>query len=354
MSKKSVFSAFPALRWAEEGFLPDFLLRSAIRILLRRRLAEERRGGIEGETERLEDWIRTLQASPIALRPEDANHQHYEQPPELFRIFLGPRLKYSSGFWPAGVEELSASEEAALQLVAERAGLADGQLILDLGCGWGAFSLYAAEHYPSSRILAVSNSIAQAEWIREECRHRGIRQVMVETADLNEYDTPHRFDRIVSVEMFEHVRNYSRLLKRLAQWGKSGARLFVHHFTHRTLAYPFENVGTTDWMAREFFTGGQMPSADLLLRFQEDWRILDRWALSGRHYARTCRSWLERLDAGRPELLTLFEKKSLNARREIGRWRLFLMACEELFAFRGGNEWFVQHLLFEKKESIGP
>ncbi len=340
------------LRAAEWGWLPDWMLRLGIRMLLRARLREASRGGIEDQTGRLEHWVKVLRDSPIAPVPEAANRQHYEQPVEFFRTLLGPHLKYSAGYWPPGVTHLAQAEEAALDLVCQRAQIADGQTILDLGCGWGSFSLYAASRYPSSRILSVSNSRLQAEWIKDESRRRGLYGIEVQTADVNTFDTPWRFDRIVSIEMFEHVRNYEMLLRNLASWGRDQARLLVHVFCHRSFAYPFEATGPTDWMAREFFSGGQMPSADLLLHFQDHWAILDRWALSGTHYAKTCRAWMDQLDGERERVLGIFATSgdgTRSARVEFERWRLFILSCETLFGFRGGREWLVSQLLFRKR-----
>jgi cyclopropane-fatty-acyl-phospholipid synthase len=269
-------------------------------------------------------------------------------PAEFYRAVLGPNLKYSSGYWPEGVKTLEASERAMLDLTAERAQLQDGQDVLELGCGWGSLSLYMAQKFPNSRITAISNSRSQKTFIDAQAEARGLRNLEVTTADMRDFDTQHRFDRIVSVEMFEHMRNYQELLRRIARWSKPDALLFVHIFTHSRYAYPFEVRDDSDWMAKHFFTGGQMPSDDLLFSFQNDMRVVGHWRMSGTHYQRTSEAWLEKMDQNRQAVRELFAQVygAGEATKWMVRWRIFFLSCAELFGYRGGEEWLVSHYLF--------
>jgi cyclopropane-fatty-acyl-phospholipid synthase len=336
---------------AETRLVPDALIRAGIRRLVSKRLSEERAADPQGREERSQRLLRELADSRIALETDAANDQHYEVPSSFFRLVLGRHLKYSCAYWGKGVAHLDAAEAAMLDLYAERADLADGQNVLDLGCGWGSFTLWAAERFPASRFTAVSNSVGQRRYIERQARSRGLDNVQVITADINELSLPGGYDRIVSVEMFEHVRNYALLLNRIAGWLADDGKLFVHIFCHRNLLYPFEAEGDDNWMARHFFTGGLMPAADTLLYFQDDLRIERRWSLSGTHYQKTARAWLDNLDRRREAVAEALTDAygERDAGRWLQRWRMFFMACEEQFGYGHGTEWLVCHYRFGKR-----
>jgi cyclopropane-fatty-acyl-phospholipid synthase len=339
-----------AVSLAERGRLPDAWVRWGIRRVARRRLATEERREEATGGRAVDAFLEAMRDAPVAAVPEKANEQHYEVPAEFFDIVLGPRRKYSCCYWPEGVDDLAAAEEASLAATAERAGIADDQDVLELGCGWGSFSLWAAERHPGSRFTAVSNSASQRAFIEGEAARRGIANLTVITADMNGFDTDGRFDRIVSLEMFEHMRNWRELFGRVHRWLKPGGRFFMHVFCHRSHPYPYEDIGPDDWMSHYFFAGGIMPSDDLPLHFQDDLKLADRWRWSGRHYERTLNAWLARMDRDREHIWPILERTYGRDQADLWwvRWRLFLMACAELFGFRGGQEWWVGHYLLER------
>jgi cyclopropane-fatty-acyl-phospholipid synthase len=336
-------------RGLERDLLPDPLLRAGSSLATRRRLRHEQRGGLAAQGERYEAFVAAMQSGPIAELPGKANEQHYELPAEFFELFLGPRLKYSSGYWPTGVDDLAASEEAMLALTCERAGIEDGMSVLDLGCGWGSLSLWLCERFPQLRVLAVSNSAPQRAWIEAQRERRGLHHLEVVTADVNELALTQRFDRVVSVEMFEHMRNWELLLARIACWLEDDGRLFVHVFSHRSLAYTFEGT----WAAERFFTAGRMPSHELILRFQHDLEVRSSWALDGTHYARTLAAWLERLDSGaeRAQALLAEGLGAKHAHRALATWRLFLISTERMWGWQHGSQWMVSHHLLAPRSA---
>ncbi len=344
-----------ALAAAERGLMPDGLIRLGIRSLLRGRLEAERRRAGGGSARTVDDHRVLMRQGPVAVAPSAANDQHYETPAAFFRLLLGPRLKYSAGLWPAGVTTLAAAESAMLQATADRAQLEDGMRVLDLGCGWGALALWMAERYPRAQVTAVSNSSGQARYITAQRDRLGLGNLQVATADMNDFRPIGTFDRVVSVEMFEHMRNYELLLGRIASWLVPGGSLFVHLFCHRRYCYLFEVDGGADWMARHFFTGGMMPSVDLLPRCAGPLRLERRWEVGGGDYERTLRAWLANLDARRAEAEQVLGTGEApgTGRLRVGRWRLFLLACAELFGYRAGREWFVAHYLLRRGRTNG-
>jgi cyclopropane-fatty-acyl-phospholipid synthase len=333
------------------GVLPDTLLRAGSRWGVRARLRREQRGGVEAQEDRLRVLIARMSSGPIAELTAKANEQHYELPADFMALFLGPRRKYSGCLWSPGVHDLAAAEEAMLALTCGRAGVEDGMQVLDLGCGWGALSLWIAERYPRTAVLAVSYSHRQREWIEAERDRRGLDNLRVQTADVNDFEPAQSFDRIVSVEMFEHMRNWAELLRRIARWLKPEGRAFVHVFSQRRVPYRFEGT----WAAERFFSAGTMPSHDLMLRFDDAMVVSDRWAVSGTHYERTLRAWLTRLDERAAEALAMLarERSEREARRLVATWRLFLISTAEIWGWRGGDEWIVSHYLLEPRGGSG-
>ena len=340
----------------ENGLLPDIAVRAGIRGQLRARLRQQRRAGV-GQA--MDAFVDDLRSGPIATHTDAANQQHYEVPTDFYRLSLGPRWKYSSGYWSGHGDDLESSEVAMLELYVERAQISGTESILDLGCGWGSLSLFLAERFPDARIVAVSNSATQKAHIDACCATRGFDNVDVVTSDINDFSAQERFDRVLSIEMFEHMSNYRALLQRIAGWLRPDGLLFVHHFAHRELAYPFDEGASSEWMAKHFFSGGIMPSADLLDSFDEHLKVAQRWNVNGRHYQKTCEAWLQRMSQNRDEVLAVFAAAygSAEARKHYNYWRVFFMACAELFGYRDGSEWFVVHSLLapraESSENAG-
>ena len=339
-----------AIGWTETGLVPDSVIRSGMRRLLERKLAEIQAGDVEASSRILRQFAGMMRDSPVALVPELANEQHYEVPAAFFGEVLGEHRKYSCCYWDSDTASLAEAEEAALRITVQRAGIEDGMDVLDLGCGWGSLSLWIAEHFPNSTVKSVSNSRSQREFIVAEAKSRKIHNIEVEVRDMNHFEADATYDRIVSVEMFEHMRNYPELFRRISTWLRPEGRFFMHIFCHRTTPYEYIDKGPSDWMSRHFFSGGIMPSADLPIIFPKHINIERRWNWNGDHYAKTCRAWLERMDERRDAIMPILESTygKEDASRWWMRWRMFFMACEELFRFNQGNEWFVSHYSFKK------
>ena len=336
---------------AERCWLPDALVRVGIRRLLAERLREEARGGERSAAQRTEALRARLSAGPIAVKTTDANRQHYEVPAEFYRHCLGHRLKYSGCYWADGVRSLNRAEDAALSLVCERAELCDGMRVLELGCGWGSLTLWMAERYPNARITAVSNSASQRAFILARATERGLGNVSVITANINDFEMDRRFDRVVSIEMFEHMANHRELMQRVAGWLNDAGKLFVHVFSHRRYTYLFEDEGQSNWMGRHFFTGGMMPGHGYLPGFDESLRCEADWWQDGTHYQKTAEAWLSNTDRARSLILPIFEATygKANAKVWLQRWRIFFMACAELWGYQRGSEWGVSHYRFVKR-----
>ena len=347
------FATRQAINWTEQGLVPDSVIRGGIRRLLRARLAQLRADDAQHAAETTASFIAEMHAAPIAPLPRKANEQHYELPPEFFEYVLGPNRKYSCCYWREGAVDLADAEYEALSRTVERAQLADGQQILELGCGWGSLTLFMAERFPNASIVAVSNSAPQRKYISREALRRGFKNVEVITCDMNDFAAGRRFDRVVSVEMFEHMRNYSRLFENVRDWLVPDGKFFMHIFVHRSVSYAFEDRDSDDWMSRHFFSGGMMPSAALPLHFQDHLRLERQWNWSGTHYEKTANAWLANLDSCREQVLPILETSYGRDKAEIWlqRWRIFFMACAELWGFRAGQEWFVSHYLFQPRRA---
>lgn len=334
-----------------KNLLPDPVIRFGIRRLLKERLAGEQKATAEEQQKGFMELVNFLKNSPIAVNTTEANEQHYEVPAKFFGTALGHRLKYSCGYWDADTKNLDEAEVKMLDLTCKRAGIKNNEDILELGCGWGSLTLYMAEKFPQSRITAVSNSRTQKEYIDGEAAKKGLTNINIITADMNEFTTSNKFDRIVSVEMFEHMRNYSALFEKVNSWLKPGGELFVHIFAHKKYAYLFEVKDSSDWMSKYFFTGGIMPSDNLLLYFAGNFEIKNHWIVNGEHYEKTANAWLENIDNSKDEVLQLFGKTygEKDKLKWFIYWRVFFMSCAELWGFNKGEEWFVSHYLFKKR-----
>lgn len=339
-----------AINWVEQGYVPDSVIRQGIRRLCKSRLDEINSADCESTSDIREGFIAEMQSAPIALAPEQANSQHYEVPAAFFAQVLGPHGKYSCCHWPEGVDTLVDAESAALAQTCSRATLADGQEILELGCGWGSLTLWMARHYPKARITAVSNSNSQRQHILARAEEQGLKNLRVITADMNDFTIDQQFDRIVSIEMFEHMRNWPELFQRIHAWLRPGGAFFMHIFCHRDQPYLFEDRGVDDWMSRHFFSGGMMPSDALPARFQSHLQLLRQWRWSGLHYEKTANAWLHNMDTRRDAIMPILAATYGADQAGVWwmRWRLFFLACAETFGYDKGETWYVGHYLFER------
>ena len=348
-------TAQTALHWSEQGYVPDKVIRHGIRRLLAERLIEIQHDNCSSMADEQYHFIKNMKDAPVAVVPEKANEQHYEVPATFFDMVLGEHRKYSCCYWTDDTDSLDTAEANALEETCQHAKLEDGQNILELGCGWGSLSLWMAEHYPNSRITAVSNSHSQRDHIVSKAVERGIDNLNVITCDMNDFDIDQQFDRIVSVEMFEHMRNWSQLYQNVSRWLKDDGLFFKHIFVNRGVPYLFLELDESDWMSRHFFSGGMMPSDDLPLHFQQDLSLERQWRWQGAHYERTSNAWLSNMDDNKSALWPILEDPygPDQAKKWWMRWRMFFMACAELFAFNNGQEWYVAHYLFAKRQYKG-
>lgn len=333
----------------EKGLVPDWLVRVGIRKLVRQRLKEECVNDVEQSDAKYRAFLKEIKNSALAIDTDKANEQHYEVEAGFYQHALGARKKYSSSFY-YGDETLDEAELNMLDLYAERGQFKDGQEILELGCGWGSITLYLAEKYPNANITAISNSHSQRRYITAQAEAKGFRHVKVLTCDINDLKLEQQFDRVISIEMFEHVRNYQQLFDNIAGWLKDDGKMFVHVFCHRYLMYPFIAEGDDNWMAKYFFSGGQMPAADTFCHFQNKLNIEERWLCSGQHYEKTSNHWLANMDKNKQQIMPIFKRVyGTDAKLWFQRWRIFFMSCAELFGYDDGNQWLVAHYLFTKQ-----
>ena len=342
-----LISSFISL--SERGYIPDFLIRFGIRALLKQRLIQNNKARKSNHSDPLDKFVKMMDQSPIALNTQDANEQHYEVPSDFFKLSLGPQLKYSCCLYEQG-SDLSKAETDALDVTTERAELSDHMNILELGCGWGSLTLFMARKYSNSIITAVSNSSTQKIWIDNRASELGLKNINVITSDMRDFSIDTQFDRIISIEMFEHMRNYRQLYRRIATWLKPNGKFFKHIFTHRDFPYLYEIKSDADWMSKYLFTGGMMPSENLPDQFQEDLLLEKKWHWNGQNYYHTCNDWLRLMDTNEKQIKILFNQSygEKNSTIWFNRWRIFYMSCAELFAYNSGEEWFITHYLFSK------
>lgn len=332
----------------ESNLLPEWMIRIGIRGMLQKTIEKHTPSSLAEQQQQKMAFIKGLKMLPIAIETDAANAQHYEVPSDFYHWVLGPRRKYSSGLWLNDSDTLTDAEHNMLALYCSRADIQDGQRILDLGCGWGSMALYLAEHYPNAKITALSNSHSQRKYIESVAQKKGWSNLTVVTADIANYDTDWTFDRIVSIEMLEHMKNYERLFEKVSRWLTPQGLFFVHIFTHERFAYHYEDTDGNDWLTQHFFTGGTMPSADLFHYFQTHLKLEHQWSVDGTHYEKTANAWLKNMHQNKHHILPILEQTY--GRNEVTRWwvrwKVFMMACAELWGYKNGKEWAVTHYLF--------
>ena len=331
------------LSLAESGFIPDVLIKIAARYISNRRLSEQ------SDDDNKDKIISVLSRGAVAEKTYDANEQHYEVPPKFFNYVLGTNLKYSCSLFD-NVDSLDDAEESMLKLYIDRADIKDGHEVLDLGCGWGSFSLYVAERYPDINITSVSNSSDQITYIKNEAQKKGLSNIKAFKMDVNNRELNKKFDRIVSIEMFEHLRNYKLILNYLNHALKPDGKLFIHIFCHKKLTYLYEMKNNLDWMTKYFFQGGIMPSKDIFQYFEGKLEIINQWDINGNHYSKTCKAWLNNHYKNKKKILDVFKIHYDYPKIWFNRWRIFFLTCEAFFALNDGKEYFITHYLFKKRE----
>ncbi|OIS95929.1 PREDICTED: (S)-coclaurine N-methyltransferase-like [Nicotiana attenuata] len=335
----------------ERNLLPDAVIRRLTRLLLAARLRSSYKPSAELQLSDLLQFVHSLREMPIAVMTEKAKSQHYELPTSFFKFVLGKHFKYSCCYFHDKSSTLVDAEKAMMELYCERSQLKDGHTILDVGCGWGSLSLYIAQKYSSCKITGICNSVTQKAHIEEQCRELQLQNVEIIVADISTFEMEGSYDRILSIEMFEHMKNYGDLLKKISRWMKPDSLLFVHYFCHKAFAYHFEDVNDDDWITRYFFSGGTMPSANLLLYFQDDVSVVNHWLVNGKHYAQTSEEWLKRMDQNKTSIKPIMESTygKDSAVKWTVYWRTFFISVAELFGYNNGEEWMVAHFLFKKK-----
>ncbi|OMO66976.1 Mycolic acid cyclopropane synthase [Corchorus capsularis] len=335
----------------ERNLLPDTVIRRLTRLLLASRLRSGYRPSAELQLSDLLQFVNSLKEMPIAIKTDKPKTQHYELPTSFFKLVLGKNFKYSSCYFSDGSKTLEEAEEAMLELYCERSQLKDGHTVLDVGCGWGSLSLYIARKFPNCKVTGICNSTTQKAFIDEQCREHQLQNVEIIVADISTFEMEGSYDRIYSIEMFEHMKNYQALLKKISNWMKQDGLLFVHYFCHKAFAYHFEDINEDDWITRYFFEGGTMPSANLLLYFQDDVSIVNHWLVNGKHYSKTSEEWLKRMDKNSASIKPIMESTygKDQAVKWTVYWRTFFIAVAELFGYNDGDEWMVSHYLFKKK-----